>query len=290
MPITKSLLRYPGGKSQLTNFVKHLLEINNNRKIYAEAFAGGFGLALNLLFNNNVETVLLNDYDPSIFSLWYNILNNPDELIYKIEHTEVSVKEWHNQRNIHLKTQNNPYSLDNAYSTLFLNRTNVSGIINGGPIGGMNQSGKFKIDCRFKKDVLINKTLNICKYKDSIILSNLDANVFINKELTQYKSEDTFIFYDPPYYKQGKNLYMSFVNKEEHAKLSKNIISKYNYNWITTYDIEPEIYKLYSKNSQAYEYSLNYSANRKRKAKEYLFANLNTKIESFDKVELKRLN
>lgn len=290
MPITKSLLRYPGGKSQLTIFVKHLLDINNTKGIYAEAFAGGFGLALNLLFANEIKSVLLNDYDPSIFSLWYSILNNSDKLIEKIDNTEISIQEWYHQHDIHSRVKNDPYSLDNAYSTLFLNRTNVSGIINGGPIGGKNQTGKFKIDCRFKKEVLINKTLNISKHKDSIILTNLDANVFINKELVKYSPNDTFIFYDPPYYKQGKNLYMSFVGPSEHEKLASNIISKSDYNWITTYDIEPYIYKLYSNSSKAYEYSLNYSANKKRKAKEYIFANYNTNIESFGKVELNKLN
>ncbi|MBC6343128.1 DNA adenine methylase [Lactobacillus kimbladii] len=286
MPLTKSLLRYPGGKSQLTKFIKHLLDINNIHETYIEPFAGGFGLALNLLFDGSVKNVVLNDFDPSIYSLWYNILNNVDELIYKINTTNISIEEWHHQRDIHLEVKDNPLSIDNAYSTLFLNRTNVSGIINGGPIGGINQQGKYKLDCRFKKKVLIDKATEINKRKDSIYLNNLNANEFINKKLINYDPNDTFIFYDPPYFKQGKNLYMSFVRNKDHQQLASNIISKNKYNWITTYDIQDEIYQLYSGKSQTYTYSLNYSANVKRKAKEYLFANYETKIESFHNVKL----
>lgn len=286
MARTKSLLRYPGGKSQLTEFVKHILDINNLQKTYIEPFAGGAGLALNLLFDNSIDNIVLNDRDSSIYSLWYNTLNNIDELIYKIEKTEISVEEWKRQKKVHLDKKDDPISVENAYSTLFLNRTNISGIINGGPIGGFEQNGKYKIDCRFKKEVLIKKAREINNKKKFIQLYNLDANEFILEKLSNYEPDDTFIFYDPPYYKQGKNLYMSFVRKDDHKKLAKNIISKNEFNWITTYDIQDEIYNLYSKQAQAYTYSLSYSANIKRRAKEYLFANPKTKIETFANVNL----
>lgn len=290
MSLTKSLLRYPGGKSQLTKFVKHLLDINNIHGTYIEPFAGGFALALNLLFDGSVEKVVLNDFDPSIYSLWYNILNNVDELVYKIQNADISIEEWYHQKEVHSNVKNKPLSIDNAFSTLFLNRTNVSGIITGGPIGGINQKGKYKLDCRFKKSTLINKAIEINKRKDAIYLNNLDANTFITRKLIDYDPNDTFIFYDPPYFKQGKNLYMSFVKNKDHQLLSNNIISKNEFNWITTYDLQNEIYQLYKGRSQSYTYSLNYSANIKRKAKEYLFANYKTNIESFDNVELNELN
>ena len=290
MPLTKSLLRYPGGKSQLTKFVKHLLDINKINGTYIEPFAGGFGLALNLLFDGSVKNVVLNDLDPSIYSLWFNILYNVDELIYKINTAEISIKEWHHQRNIHSNVKDDPLSIDNAYSTLFLNRTNVSGIITGGPIGGINQQGKYKLDCRFKKNVLVHKAREINKRKESIYLNNLDANEFITEKLADYDPNETFIFYDPPYFKQGKNIYMSFVKNKDHQYLANNIISKSEFNWITTYDIQNDIYQFYKEQSQSYTYSLNYSANIKRKAKEYLFANFKTKVESFDKVKLEKIN
>ncbi|EAG5355425.1 DNA adenine methylase, partial [Listeria monocytogenes] len=49
MPRTSSPLRYPGGKTQLSSFVKNLLEINNIvGGTYIEPFAGGAGVAIQL--------------------------------------------------------------------------------------------------------------------------------------------------------------------------------------------------------------------------------------------------
>ncbi|KRK25857.1 hypothetical protein J6L97_09510 [Lactobacillus crispatus] len=162
-------------------------------------------------------------------------------------------------------------------------------LINGGPIGGKAQKSKYKIDCRYNKKVLINKVKRIASCKEKIILRNLDANQLIKEEIPKFSPKDTFIFFDPPYYAQGKNLYLSFVDKDKHEKLAKNIIGLKNYKWITTYDIEDKILNLYKNRVKSYTYYLNYSANRKRKAKEYIFVNNNTKVDSFDKIELRRL-
>lgn len=288
MPVTRSPLRYPGGKTQLTNYVKYLLKLNNVTETYIEPFAGGFGVGLELLATNSIKKVVINDLDPSIYSIWYFILNKPDEFINLIENTPVNVSEWYKQRKIRGNQRKEYYSIENAFASFFLNRTNVSGIINGGPIGGKKQSGKYKIDCRFNKKALIKKIKEINQYKDRICLTHLDANKFIKEEIPKYNPKSTFIFFDPPYYAQGKNLYLSFVNKDEHKRLAQNILSLSNYKWITTYDIEEEILKLYHPYVKTYTYRLNYSANKKRKAKEYIFINNNTKAESFERVKLTR--
>lgn len=289
MPVTKSPLRYPGGKTQLSDYIKHLLEINNIKDTYIEPFAGGFGVGLDLLFTNSIKEVVINDLDPSIHAIWYMIIHNPSLFIERIEKTPVTIEEWYKQRDFREEYKNNYYSIDNAFASFFLNRTNVSGIINGGPIGGKNQNGKYKIDCRFNKAGLIQKIKEISQYKERIRLMHLDANVFIKTEIPKYISDSTFIFFDPPYYKQGRNLYLSFVNTKEHKQLAQNILSLNKYKWITTYDIEDEILKLYRPYVDAYTYSLNYSANKKRKAKEFMFVNNETKVDSFGKVKLLRI-
>lgn len=286
MPYTNSVLRYPGGKNQLSKYVEHLLEINDISGTYVEPFAGGFGVALYLLFNGKVNNVMLNDYDPSIYSIWYSILNNKDMLIEKILNTDVNMSEWWHQKEIRIQNANNPESILNAFSTLFLNRTNVSGIINGGPIGGKKQSGKYRIDCRFNKKVLIEKIEKIHDYRNQIFISNKDASDFIDENLVNLDFNTSFIFFDPPYFKQGKNLYMSFVDEDKHAELSKKIINLEKFKWITTYDEVPEILKLYQSSVPTYEYELNYTANRKRKAKEYIFCSSSTKIDSYQNINL----
>ena len=154
MPITKSPLRYPGGKTQLSRYVRHLLDINNVHNTYIEPFAGGFGVALELLFNNDVEQIVMNDFDPSIYSIWNMILHNRDEFISLIKNTPITIEEWFYQKDIRNKLKNDSNSIENAFATFFLNRTNVSGIISAGPIGGLKQQGKYKIDCRFNKEKL----------------------------------------------------------------------------------------------------------------------------------------
>lgn len=286
MPTTRSPLRYPGGKTQLFHYIDYLLKINDISKTYIEPFAGGFGVGLELLNSNSIEKVVLNDLDPSIFSIWNAILNETNEFLALIDKTPVNITEWRRQKEIRTEVKNDPTSIENAFSSFFLNRTNVSGIINGGPIGGQNQLGKYKINCRFNKKRIKNKIKNIASYKNRIILNNFDANIFIQNEINNYSPKDTFIFFDPPYYAQGKNLYLSFVNKNEHKQLAKNILSLKEYKWITTYDIEKEILKLYQPYVRSFIYQLNYSVNKKRKAKEFMFVSNVTKINSYDKVKL----
>lgn len=289
MPSTNSLLRYPGGKSQLAEYVEFLLDKNNISETYIEPFAGGFGVALYLLFNNKVENVIMNDLDPSIFSVWNAALNKKEEFIDLISQTNVTLDEWYHQKELRSIFRNDPYSLENAFSTLFLNRTNISGIINGGPIGGKKQNGKYKINCRFNKNTLIKKINKLYNYRDHIAISNLDAKDFITNRITNFNSDSTFIFFDPPYYKQGKNLYLSFVDDNDHKNLSKKIIGLEEYKWITTYDMQEEILNLYKPFVQSYRYELKYSANIKRKANEYLFASNYTKLESHGKVSITRV-
>ena len=54
-----SPLRYPGGKSQIYDYVRELVVINN-ATTYIEPYMGGMGIALKLLLNNDVEKIMVN--------------------------------------------------------------------------------------------------------------------------------------------------------------------------------------------------------------------------------------
>lgn len=195
MPTTYSPLRYPGGKSQLYKFVKKMIDENIGEDgIYIEPFAGGAGVAIQLLIQKDVKMIAINDLDKSIHSLWYSILNYPNEFINLIKETTVNIEEWQRQKEIYKEECDNPFSLKGGFATFFLNRTNVSGIISGGPIGGAKQTGKYKLDCRFNKQSLIKKITDISSLKDSIILTNMDAEFFIDEISFNYPKEKTFIF------------------------------------------------------------------------------------------------
>ncbi|MFZ8764752.1 DNA adenine methylase [Enterococcus diestrammenae] len=287
MPQTKSPLRYPGGKSQLWKFVNKIISENNLvNPIYCEPYAGGSGISIRLLLDNSVSRIVINDYDPAIYSFWNMILNRTEAFIDLINQTEVTLEEWHIQKKLYEKYGRDPNSLTGAFATFFLNRTNVSGIILGGPIGGQAQESKYKIDCRFNKVDLIKKIRLIANQRDRIDLFNLDAYQLVDFLKNNYPRERLFTFFDPPYYKQGSSLYLSFYNHDQHLLMRDKILEMDDYYWILTYDKAPQISEMYSSVENSFEYVLNYSANQKKKATELIFSSPITHIDSWEKIHL----
>lgn len=235
-----SPLRYPGGKDKIFKFVSSLIEENNLIGInYAEPFAGGAGLALHLLDSEYVGKIFINDLSPEIYAFWLAVLERTNELCSWIDEVRVDIDSWYYYKQL----QSSHDSFELAKSTLFLNRTNVSGVLKGGVIGGKNQTGKYKIDARFNKDELIERIQNVYRMRNRIVLSNIDGIEFINK--LNHRKEAYFINLDPPYYEDGKDLYLNFYNDEDHIKLSKSVarINKY---WMVSYDNTPFIANLYN--------------------------------------------
>ncbi len=287
MPITKSILRYPGGKTQLSKFVYHTIQLNEiENPIYCEPFCGGAGIALTLLLAGQVEEIILNDFDSAIYSIWNAVIHNTDSFINKIQQTPITMDEWHRQHEIynHLKDISG-YSFDLAYAAFFLNRTNRSGIITGGPIGGIRQTSKYHLDCRFNIPVIVKKIEDIAKYSNKIHLYSEDGIYFIKEVLPKYNKKNLFTYFDPPYYEQGKSLYKNGLTDHYHQQLADAIQNLEYHKWIATYDNVQQIRNLYGASTQ-FLYTLHYTANVKRHEKELLFSNCNTKIESFSRVRL----
>ncbi|MEG3753122.1 MULTISPECIES: DNA adenine methylase [Psychromonas] len=276
MAITPSPLRYPGGKTSILPMVSKIIEDNNlGDGDYAEPYAGGGGLALSLLFNDLVNEIHLNDIDRSIWSFWHTVLNDTESLIDKIKNTDITIDEWHIQRNIQ-QNKNDFNDFELAYSSFFLNRTNRSGIIlKAGVIGGLKQAGDYKLDCRFNKSGLIERIKRIYQYRHRIHLYNLDAVDFIQKT-NEALPENSMYCIDPPYFAKGSSLYTNFYNPDDHKQVSEAIL-KLDRPWILTYDNAPEIEKLYS-NQSKYRFNLNYSAAKKRKGTELLITSNNIEV------------
>ncbi|MCL1961496.1 MAG: DNA adenine methylase [Desulfovibrionaceae bacterium] len=266
MPTIDSPLRYPGGKTQIAPFVGDLLRVNDlDRGVYAEPFAGGAGVAWRLLFTGQVGEVWLNDIDSGIYSFWESVLNNTDRLCKLIEDTPVSMEEWYQQRTV-LRRKNSSV-LSRGFATLFLNRTNRSGIIDAGVIGGKSQNGTYKLNCRFNKNELIEKIRRIKIYRDAVQLTQLDAKLCI-EQWVQKLPRRAFLNIDPPYYAKGQALYTNFYEPRDHIVLA-DAIKKLQCPWMLTYDDEPEIEALYS-GFPIYRKSLMYYAQVKRRANELL--------------------
>lgn len=286
--MNNSPLRYPGGKSRVSKFIAQLIKDNNiENGCYVEPFAGGSGVALNLLFSDIVNNIYINDKDPAIYAFWYSILNFTENFIDKINSTDVTIDEWYKQRDIQQRADVDIFSL--GFSTFFLNRTNRSGIIKGGVIGGIEQSGKWKIDVRFNKKNLIKKIQHIADNKDRIHIYNMDVIEFLNKEVSKLDEKKTFIYLDPPYYKKGKQLYMNFFNHEDHVKLH-NVVSKLSYLWLVSYDNRDEIKNIYNHSPElTIEYNLRYTAGQKCSGQEIMFASNKLVFNKINPITLEQI-
>ena len=267
MPYTYTPLRYPGGKTKLYSYVKAVLDANNLHGTYIEPFAGGAGLALKLLFMNDVKRIVINDSDPAIFSIWQAILETPDELCRFVSEVPLTIDEWEKQRENYMLRRDAP-SIELAKSALFLNRTNISGVIKGGVIGGKNQTGTYKMDARFNRDELIRKIREIHNHRDQIDIFNLDALEFLNPTVLRHYYK-ALINFDPPYVVKGSELYMNAYQEDDHRRLC-DAIKRCSRKWIVTYDVCDLIADLYGDYRNSY-LDLTYSANGTRKAKEFVF-------------------
>jgi len=262
-----SPLRYPGGKKKLASYItKAIIENGVQGGTYVEPFAGGASVALHLLFMEHVNNIIINDIDPSIYSFWYAVLNETDRLCKLIFDTPITLKEWNKQKAIQ-KEKNNADFLVLGFSTFFLNRTNRSGIISGGIIGGKEQSGKWKMDVRFNKVDLIKRIQKIALYNSRIKLHNKDAIDFVNA-IRPELNHRTLIYFDPPYYNQGAALYANHYTHADHEELS-SFIQELQCKWILTYDYIPNILELY-RDVEKRLLTLSYTVARKMKGSEMI--------------------
>lgn len=276
MRLFYSPLRYPGGKRKLSDFFVHFIHSNKiENGVYVEPYVGGGSVALHLLFNNIISRAVINDKDRSIYAFWYSVLNNSESLCELIRETPIDLNTWEIQREMQ-KHKDSIDLLSLGFSTFFLNRTNRSGIIKGGIIGGYEQSGEYKMDARFNKDELIDRIKKISTLKERIILYNLDA-VELVQMLNGKFDDNTIIYLDPPYYVKGKGLYMNYYNDDDHKKIEKVLQNINNSKLVITYDKVPFIKNLYDGYRQK-EYSLSYCAQTKGVAQEYMFFSQNCVI------------
>lgn len=271
-----SPLRYPGGKRKLANFIKLIFHTNTLvGSEYVEPYAGGASVALSLLYEEYVKQIFINDIDLSIFAFWHSVLNDTENLCRLIRDTPISVDEWERQRRIQFDKGESLLKI--GFSTFFLNRTNRSGIISGGIIGGKEQTGRWLIDARYNKQQLIERVQKVARYKSRIQLFNLDAITFLDVSQTLLTTNALFYF-DPPYYVKGKQkLYTNFYKPYDHAVVASAVSKIKSHHWMVSYDDTIQIRELYQ-DFQSIHYGLKYSAQEHYDGAEVIFFSENLKV------------
>ncbi len=241
--MTGSPLRYPGGKALMTSFLVDLFRANNMHHItYAEPYAGGAGAAINLLLSNVVDRILINDANIGVYSFWYYLTTEPERFIQNVIAIPVTLEQWHIEHQI-VSTATEP-SLELGVATFFLSRTNRSGVISAGPIGGSSsekqKNATYKIDCRFNKENLVARLRQIAERADRVFVTNLDAIDFLRG-----LEPNAFVYLDPPYYVKGKCLYMNHYRHRDHEQLATFLLYDALFKWVLSYDDVQEIRQLY---------------------------------------------
>lgn len=263
-------LRYPGGKGKLAAYVKSIIETNRlHDGEYVEPYAGGAAIALELLFQEYVARIHINDLSQPVYSFWKAVLNDTEDLCRRIRDTRLTIASWDRQKRIFAKPADHSY-VDIGFATFFLNRTNRSGILNAGVIGGRDQSGPWKIDARYNAEELIFRIESIAKMRSRIKLTRSDALALLRHGLPRWGA-NTLIYLDPPYYEQGRELYYDFYQSKDHAALAAFIGEKMSDSaWIVSYDNVAPIRSLYA-GFRGVVYSVGYTARENRVGKEAMF-------------------
>ena len=283
-----SPLRYPGGKKKLAAFIAKICMDNNVNGHYVEPYAGGSSVAIFLLLEGFVDRITINDKDRSIYAFWHSVLNNTKELCRRIQECEITHENWLAQKAIQ-DNKKKAKLIDLGFSTLFMNRTNRSGIINGGIIGGVDQEGDYKMDCRFNKSEIITRIQRIAKFKSRIRLYKKDAIQLIEKIQNEAENENIIFYFDPPYYLKASTLYLNHYKDADHREVSERIQEIRGLRWIVSYDNVPEIQELYEGRPRK-EYSFSHTAYETRVGNEILFFSDNLitpDIEDYNPVSFK---
>ena len=274
----KTPLRYPGGKQRLTPFIREVMAENNLLGgDYIEPYAGGAGVAMELLLAGDVARVHLNDASPAIFAFWRSILDETEEFCRRIACASMTVDEWRRQKAI-LADPANAGTLDLGFSLFFLNRCNRSGIPSGGVIGGLDQAGRWKMDARFSRRNLIARIEAIAYRRELVQVTNLDAEDFI-KSVLPGMPKKSLVYLDPPYFKKAERLYLNHYTPEDHARISQVIQNKIRIPWIVSYDGAPEILAHFA-TRQFFMYDLQYNAGKAYKGREAFFFSDKVRIPS----------
>jgi DNA adenine methylase len=263
-------LRYPGGKARFAPFITDIFQANGlTGGHYFEPYAGGAAVALELLFDGTASHVHINDLDAAIYDFWVSVTQHPDAILRLLHDTPVNMDQWMYWRAV-MRGEIEVDQIERGFATLFMNRTNRSGILKGGVIGGRDQSGVYRIDARYKKDVLASRIERIARHAAHISVYREDA-LSLLRRCPEFLPSKAFIYLDPPYYVKGQGLYRNFYEHEDHERIARLLNgSRFTRRWIVSYDNVPQIQQMYS-TARSLTYGLNYTAQSRYVGSEVMF-------------------
>lgn len=266
-----SPLRYPGSKAGLIPVVAQILdECNLSGRPLIEPYAGSASVSLGLVEAGVIPSAVIGEQDPLLYSFWRAVFEHTDELLERYIDLPITIETWHRLKPLMQVKDPNAVSdqVELGLAGLFFNRANFSGILNGGPIGGMQQKSDYKIDCRTNKDEIISRVLAISTLHRQIKVHFGDAVELIHSRRNRTRD---VLYVDPPYYVQGESLYRYFYRLKDHKRLAEALTAT-KANWLLSYDDHHVIEFLYEQFTIK-RHAFKYSARKPKNRNELLIAN-----------------
>jgi DNA adenine methylase len=271
-------LRYPGSKSGFIEEFSQYVKTNNLvGKEIVEPYAGSASIALGLLHKGLVSSAVLIERDPLIFSFWFCVFHKTDALINAIEHLNINLDTWHSfEKYRDIDEIEDDQLLSIGLAGLFFNRTNFSGVLHAGPIGGKGQKSEYSVDCRFNKKDIIKRIILISKMSDKVSVHFGDAIAAL-KDANELDNSNRFFYIDPPYYVQGQKLYRYHYKLSDHKRLAESL-TEAKYKWVLSYDNHHVIEHFYSDFDKITR-DFRYSSRSPKQEKELLITNIDGWIQ-----------
>lgn len=263
-------LRYPGGKARFAPLIAKVMHTNNLvGGHYLEPYAGGAGVALILLIDGIVEKIHINDADPAVAVFWRIATQQSVVLSNMVANEPVTMEAWHHWKSVMLG-EVLATELERGFATLFMNRTNRSGILKAGVIGGKAQTGTYKLGERFMRDELCKRLERIGCHASAIHVYEEDAHQLLMR-CHKFLPTKSLVYLDPPYYVKGAGLYRNFYKHEDHVQIARLLGStRFRRPWVVSYDNIDEIRAMYAY-AHSFTYGLHYTAQRRYTGSEVMF-------------------
>ena len=208
--VAKPFLKWAGGKSQLLGKFESLYpdELKNKKvETYVEAFVGSGAVFFEIIRNYNAKQIVIIDSNKDLIICYKIIKKNVPELIltlsnlqneYWKQSDDTRVDYYNNKRKKFNKlrseldyTKMNKDWIDCAALMIFLNKTCFNGLYRVNSSGGFN----VPIGSQKKPTICDEKNLNAV----SKVLQNIEIIEGDYTLCENYASENTFIYFDPPY-------------------------------------------------------------------------------------------
>lgn len=245
-----SFFRFPGGKKKLRKNIISKLSEFSGYDLYIEPFFGGGSIGLDFIKNSDVKSIWMNDKDFALSCLWTSVIKCPSLLKYYVRNFTPSVDLFLEYKKYLLSDLSfeNKFSkiVEIGFKKLAIHQISYSGlgVKSGGPLGGIYQKSKYKINCRWSPEYICK---NIDYYNN--VFTNLDVKhnccTFFDFEEVFKNKNTSLIYLDPPYFEKGSELYQYSFLEEDHVRLSK-ILQETNHHWLLSYDDCEQIRDLYS--------------------------------------------